>query len=121
MIMDDDEMVRDIAREMLSILGHEVVEACDGEEAVALFIRYRNEGNPIDVIIMDLTIPGGMGGKEAVGEILALDPGARVVVSSGYSSDPVMASYKEYGFLAAVAKPYQMQDLAQGIEACLTG
>ena len=121
MIMDDEKMVRGIAGEMLSLLGHEVVQACDGEEALSLFTRYRDEGNPIDLIIMDLTIPGGMGGQEAVGHILALDPDARVIVSSGYSSDPVMANYRQYGFSASVAKPYQMQELVQGVEACLQG
>lgn len=119
MIMDDEEMVRDITRVMLETLGHEVVLACDGEEAIALFTRYRDEGNPLDVIIMDLTIPGGMGGKEAVGKILAIDPAARVIVSSGYSGDPVMANCQEYGFAVAMGKPFLLQDLAQGIEQCL--
>jgi len=66
---------------------------------------------------MDLTIPGGMGGKEAVAKILAIDPHARVIVSSGYSSDPVMADYEKYGFSAAISKPYLLQDLARGIES----
>jgi len=119
LIMDDEEMVRDIARDMLIMLGHEVEAACDGEEAIAIFTRSLEEGNPVDVVIMDLTIPGGMGGKEAVRKILAIAPDARVIVSSGYSSDPVMANYQQYGFTAAIGKPYQLQDLAAGIEMCL--
>lgn len=120
MVMDDEEMVRDIAQAMLTKLQYEVLLAADGDEAIALFSKYRDEGNPVDVIIMDLTIPGGKGGKETVKKILAIDPKAKVIVSSGYSSDPVMANYKEYGFTAAISKPYQMQDIVRGINSTLS-
>jgi PAS domain S-box-containing protein len=119
MLMDDDEVILDIAQEMLETLGHEVILACDGEEAIALFEKYRENGAPVDVIVMDLTIPGGMGGKEAVLRILDIDPDARVIVSSGYSNDPVMANYQQYGFAAAIDKPYLLQDFVKGIEKCL--
>ncbi|MCX5864103.1 MAG: ATP-binding protein [Deltaproteobacteria bacterium] len=112
LIMDDDEMLRDVAKAMLTSLGHEVMLAADGNEAIEV---YKKSGNTIDLIIMDLTIPGGMGGKDAVGEILKLNPAAKVVVSSGYSNDPIMARFGEYGFCAALVKPYQLSDFTKVI------
>jgi PAS domain S-box-containing protein len=111
MVMDDEEMVRMISQKMLSCFGYEVVLAKDGAEAVAAFKEARESIAPIDLIIMDLTIPGGMGGEEAVQEIHTIDPAAKVIVSSGYSNDPIMANYQDYGFVAALVKPFQLQDL----------
>ena len=116
MIMDDEEIVRTVVNAMLSYLGYDVIEAGDGKEALALYQTCRDEGRPIDLVIMDLTIPGGMGGKEAVQELLVLDPAARVIVSSGYSNDPVMANFRQYGFLAAAVKPFEMEDLVRAIQ-----
>lgn len=111
MIMDDEEMIRDITVSMLTMLGHEAMEAGNGREAVELYQREYAAGRPIDLVIMDLTIPGGMGGKEAAQAILALNPEAKLVVSSGYSNDPVMAHFQEYGFTAAIGKPFQLQEM----------
>ncbi len=116
MIMDDEEIVRTVVSSMLTHLGYEVVEARDGKEALFLYRSYRDEDRPIDFVIMDLTIPGGMGGKEAVQEILALDPAAKVIVSSGYSNDPVMANCRQYGFSAAINKPFQMEDIVRALQ-----
>ena len=110
MIMDDEQSVRDVANAMLTHLGHEVVLVADGAEAIEVYREHHNSGRTIDFIIMDLTIPGGMGGKEAVKEILAIDQDAKVIVSSGYSNDPIMADCRQYGFCAAMVKPYQLQD-----------
>lgn len=115
LIMDDDAMVRDIAQQMLSHLGPEVVLAPDGEETVTCYQQAIDTTKPFDLVIMDLTIPGGMGGKEAIQEILKFDQDARAIVSSGYSNDPVMADFKKYGFCAAIAKPFQLQDLSRVI------
>ncbi len=82
-------------------------------------MTHKGDGTPIEIVIMDLTIPGGMGGKEAVTKILDIDSAAKVIVSSGYSTDPVMANYEDYGFSAAIEKPYLLQDFVQGIEQCL--
>lgn len=112
LIMDDDKMIRDVAKAMLTKLGHEVVLAMDGDEAIKAF---RDAENTIDLVIMDLTIPGGMGGKEAVREILRINPAAKVVVSSGYSNDPIMANFKDYGFCSALVKPYQFHELSNVI------
>lgn len=115
LIMDDDEMVKNVAKAMLVQLGHEVVLAADGEEATRLFQDAKNTSAKFDLVIMDLTIPGGMGGQEAVKKILAIDSDAKVVVSSGYSNDPVMAKFKDYGFCSAIVKPYQLQELSKVI------
>jgi CheY-like chemotaxis protein len=113
LVMDDEQFVQDIAKQMLVRLGHEVLQAEDGEEAIEIFKEHRKSGQPVDVIIMDLTIPGGMGGKDAVQEILKIDPEAKVIVSSGYSNDPVMADYRKYGFKAAIAKPFLLAELKE--------
>jgi CheY-like chemotaxis protein len=115
LVMDDEEMVRNILQEMLCRTGHEVLLAKDGIEAVQAYREAMENGDPIDLIIMDLTIPGGIGGKEAVQKILAINPEAKVVVSSGYSNDPVMANFKDYGFCSAIAKPYQLSELTRVI------
>ncbi|BCL62355.1 hypothetical protein DGMP_30480 [Desulfomarina profundi] len=119
MVMDDDAMVQDISRAILTRLGHDYQFAPDGEEAVALYKKDYLSGNQADLIIMDLTIPGGMGGKDAVKEILAVNPEAKVLVSSGYSNDPIMANYEEYGFCGAIVKPYQMKELKVTIQEAL--
>ena len=111
LIMDDDQTVREIAASMLRFIGCNVEEAEDGKEAIALYQKAQQDGAPFDIVIMDLTIPGGMGGKEAIVALLNVDPQARVIVSSGYANDPIMASYKEYGFCGVLPKPFKMDDL----------
>jgi PAS domain S-box-containing protein len=117
MIMDDDPMIQDIARSQLSHLGHRVCSAADGNEAINSYKKMLDAGDRVDVVIMDLTIPGGMGGKEAVHELLALDPDARVIVASGYSNDTVLANFKDYGFSAAISKPFNLHELRQVLAA----
>jgi two-component system cell cycle sensor histidine kinase/response regulator CckA len=112
-------MVRKVAKEMLMQLGHEVTLTTNGEEAIRLYQEGMNAGSLFDLVIMDLTIPGGMGGKEAVNAVLNIDHKAKVIVSSGYSNDPIMANYKDYGFCAAIVKPFQLQDLSKMISRIL--
>jgi PAS domain S-box-containing protein len=119
MVMDDDQMLRDLAKAQLRALGHEAVLVADGEEAICAYHRLREEGRPADLVIMDLTIPGGMGGQEAAKRLLEEDPDARLIVASGYSNDPVLAEYKTYGFRAAVAKPFSLKELRRAIAAAL--
>lgn len=119
MIMDDDEMIRDVALAILEYSGFEVQLTANGEESLALYGKDFGSGCQADVIIMDLTVPGGMGGEAAVKEILKIHPEARVIVSSGYSNDPVMANFKDYGFCAAIVKPYQSQELQAIIQQAL--
>ncbi|OGQ85506.1 MAG: hypothetical protein A2512_00595 [Deltaproteobacteria bacterium RIFOXYD12_FULL_56_24] len=113
LLMDDDEMVRTVAKAMLVHLGHAVVLAADGNEAIAI---YKESGESIGLVIMDLTIPGGMGGKEAVQKILHINPNAKVMVSSGYSNDPIMAEFAKYGFCGALVKPYQLKEFEKVIK-----
>ncbi|ADH85120.1 ATP-binding protein [Desulfurivibrio alkaliphilus] len=113
LLMDDEEMVRRVAARILQQLGCQVQETTDGEAAISAYRQAREEGQPFDLVIMDLTIPGGMGGKEAVKEIRRLDPQARVIVSSGYANDPIMAEPEKYGFDGVISKPYLLKDLEQ--------
>ena len=115
LVMDDEASVRAVARAMLARLGYEVLSAANGDEAVALYRDARRDGRPIDVVVMDLTVPGAMGGAEALRHLRAIDPGVRAVVSSGYSNDPVIARHREYGFVGLVTKPYTLEDLARAV------
>lgn len=121
LIMDDEDIIREIAGEFLGNMGYEVVCAKDGNEALDVYAKYKDKGSPIDVVIMDLVIPGGMGGKECIRKLLELDPGARVIVSSGYSSDPVMSDYKKFGFCDVIAKPYKITELNGVVQKVLKG
>ncbi|WP_205747819.1 response regulator [Desulforhopalus sp. IMCC35007] len=108
LVMDDEDMVGEIACQMLDFLGFDAVHVFDGQAAVETFQVHKNNGEPFNAVIMDLTIPGGMGGKEAVTEILAVDATAKVFVSSGYSTDPAMVNYREFGFTGVIVKPFDL-------------
>jgi CheY-like chemotaxis protein len=119
LVMDDEEVVRAIAQAMLEQLGYAVDCAKDGAEAVALYTERKAAGVPYDAVVFDLTIPGGMGGQEAIGVLLKIDPAVRAIVSSGYSNDPVMANYRQYGFSAVLKKPYRLQEMSTILQQCL--
>ena len=121
LLMDDEQDIRTVGSEMLQALGYTVVCTRDGAEAVERYRQAQEAGDAFDAVILDLTIPGGMGGKEAVTRLLALDPFAAVIVSSGYSNDPVMAQFRQYGFQGAVGKPYQLKDLSAVLHEVLAG
>jgi CheY-like chemotaxis protein len=118
LIMDDEEPVRNLLQSTLSHLGCEVLTASDGAEAISLYRRALEKNERIDIVIMDLTVPGGMGGQEAIGELLALDPDARVIVSSGYSNDPVIAHFSDHGFRGILIKPYRLAELKSALKKC---
>lgn len=111
LIMDDQEVIRNIVDKMLSSFGFQVESAVDGEEAINLYKKAKKSGEPFNAVILDLTVPGGMGGKEAIKKLLEIDPNVKAVVSSGHSNDPVMAEFKKYGFTDVVAKPYRTQEI----------
>jgi CheY-like chemotaxis protein len=115
--MDDEETIRILSVNILEFLGYTVTTCSSGEEAVRLYREARESGSPFFAAIMDLTVPAGMGGKEAAKQILTYDPSARLIVSSGYSNDPVMAQHAEYGFCAAVVKPYRCAEIQQALES----
>ncbi len=119
LLMDDDAMVRKVACAMLEACGYETLAAVDGGEALVLYQQAGEEGQGIDLVILDLTVPGAMGGVEALGKLREIDPAVRAIVSSGYSSDPVMANYQEYGFLEAVRKPYLLESLIAAVQKAL--
>jgi len=113
MIMDDEQVVREIASRMLQKGGYSTVQAEDGNEALKKYKETMNTNKPLDLVIMDLTVPGGMGGLETIKKLKQLDPNARAIVSSGYSNDPVMADHEKYGFIGVLDKPYLKSKLLQ--------
>jgi PAS domain S-box-containing protein len=119
LVMDDEEMIRDLATAMLEELGYRVTTCTNGEEAVAVYKAAFEAGACFSAVIMDLTIPGGMGGREAARGILNIDPRARLIVSSGYSNDPIIADFRRYGFAAAALKPYSVADIADVLKNLL--
>jgi PAS domain S-box-containing protein len=119
LVMDDEESVRGVAAGMLAALGCEVECAPDGARAVELYRRAGERGRPFAAVLMDLTVPGGMGGREAARALLSLDPGARIIASSGYSTDPVMADPRAHGFRSTIAKPYTAAELSRVLAAVL--
>jgi signal transduction histidine kinase len=121
LVMDDEQIVREIASEMLAALGYEAAFAQDGAEAIELYRRALQENRRFDLVIMDLTVPGGMGGREAIASLLALDPQVRAIVSSGYSSDPIMADFHAHGFKGVISKPYSLKSFSAAIDGVLRG
>ncbi|MGD0816802.1 MAG: ATP-binding protein [Methanomassiliicoccales archaeon] len=119
LIMDDEEPILEVGSELLRMNGYTVDCAYKGEEALTLYSKAWEEGEPYHVVILDLTIRGGMGGKETISKLLEMDPNARAIVSSGYSNDPVMANYKDYGFLGMVPKPYGIRDMLDEVRRVL--
>ena len=119
LLMDDEEMLLVMSTQMLASMGHETTVATDGTQAVELYRQALADGRPFDVTLMDLTIPGGMGGKEAGRIILELNPQAIMIASSGYSNDPIMANPRQYGFTESIAKPYKLKELAATIARVL--
>jgi PAS domain S-box-containing protein len=121
LVMDDEEPVREVVSQMLKDIGYEVEFANDGSELIFHYVQARNSGQPFDAVIMDLTIPGGMGGKEAISKLMEIDPKAKAIVSSGYATDPIIAQYEAYGFCGAVPKPYRIQDLSEALADLIDG
>jgi PAS domain S-box-containing protein len=112
LLLDDDEVIREVAGDILEHLGYAVEFAKDGVEAIDLFERARKAAQPFAAVILDLTIPGGMGGKDALTEMLKTDPSVKAVVSSGYANNPIMADYRAHGFSACISKPYTVTELS---------
>lgn len=119
LVMDDEEIIRDMTAEMLDYFGYQATTCLNGAEAVTQFKIARETGTPFAAVIMDLTIPGGMGGKETAEQILSIDPKACLIVSSGYSNDPIMSDFRKYGFAGAVAKPYNINEFGKLLSSVL--
>lgn len=121
LLMDDEENVRKVAGRMLKKLGYEVEFAGDGAEAIELYKKAKESGKPFDVVIMDLTVPGGMGGLEAIRTLREIDPHAKAIVSSGYSTDPIMSNFREHGFCGVAPKPYKLDELGRILNEVIKG
>ncbi|UNC91464.1 PAS domain-containing hybrid sensor histidine kinase/response regulator [Candidatus Contubernalis alkaliaceticus] len=121
LVVDDEDDVRNTIGEMLSWLNYQVYYAKDGVEAINIYIEEKNKSQPFDLIVMDLTIPGGMGGKKTIKKLKQLDPEVKAIVSSGYSEDPVMSSYKDYGFKGVIKKPFRIEELSVVIHETIQG
>ena len=113
LVMDDDSRLREVYDRLLTHLGYTPTVVSSGEEALESYQQARESGTPFAAVIMDLTIPGAMGGKEAVRRLLEIDPDAVAIISSGYSNDPVMANYKDYGFKDVIGKPFTAEKLSR--------
>ncbi len=120
LIMDDEVLIREVATAMLEELGYRVECTGNGAEAVELYLLRKSEGNPFAAVILDLTVPGGMGGRETVVRLHQFDPQVRAIVSSGYADDPVMAEFRSYGFSGVLSKPYRPQELVKAVQKVLT-
>jgi len=113
LFMDDKENIKNMVKHMLNHLGYEVELATDGAEAIELYKEAKASGQGFDAVILDLTIPGGMGGVEAIGKLYEIDPEIKAIVSSGYANDPIMSGYEANGFKGAIAKPYEVEELSK--------
>ena len=116
LVMDDAKSVRDVTGAMLTHIGYDVEFAREGREAIALYRAAKESNDPFDAVILDLSVQGGMGGKEAIQLLVEVDPQVKAIISSGFSGDPIMSEYQEYGFKTAILKPYKMEELEQVLE-----
>ena len=121
LVMDDEASLRKMVGRMLKNLGYESEFAKDGAETIEMYKRAKEAEKPYDAVILDLTIPGGMGGKEAINKLLEIDPEVKAIVSSGYSDDPVLANFQEYGFKGMMPKPFESRSLSKVLHEVLQG
>jgi PAS domain S-box-containing protein len=119
LVMDDEDFIRKLASDMLRKIGYTVKVAKDGEEAIQLYKQAIESGQAFDAVILDLTIPGGMGGKETIQQLLLIDENVKAIVSSGYSNDPAMSNHSRYGFKKAVKKPYLIQEISEALQSVI--
>ncbi|MFC1839750.1 PAS domain S-box protein [Thermodesulfobacteriota bacterium] len=119
LVMDDEASLRKMVERMLGNLGYESEFAQDGAEAIRMFKEAKEGGKPYDAVILDLTIPGGMGGKEVIKKLLEIDPELKAIVSSGYSDDPVLANFQDYGFKGMMPKPFESLSLGKVLHEVL--
>jgi PAS domain S-box-containing protein len=113
LVLEDDASVRAVVERMLAKLGYESVLAQEGQEALELYAKARRSREPFDTVILDLTIPGGMGGLEVLQKLLSQDSQTKAIVSSGYADDPVMANFQNFGFRGVITKPYRIAELSE--------
>ena len=116
LLMDDEQIILDVTLEVLKFLGYSVMFAREGAAAIELYKKENDAGVPFDLVILDLSVPDGMGGKEAIALLKAFDPEVNAVVSTGFSNDPVVLDFASYGFSGKLTKPYKINDLKKVLE-----
>jgi CheY-like chemotaxis protein len=116
LLMDDEQIILDVTLEMLRFLGYDVTFALDGTAALGLYKQEKEAGAPFDLVILDLSVSEGLGGKDAIALLKAYDPAIMAIVSSGYSNDPVVQNFMQYGFSGRLSKPYKINDLKEILE-----
>ena len=116
LLMDDEQIILDVTNEVLAFLGYSVMFARDGSAAVELYKREKEAGVPFDIVILDLSVPEGMGGKETMQKLREFDPSVKAIVSSGFANDPAVTNYTEFGFSGQLTKPYKITDLKAILE-----
>lgn len=116
LLMDDEQVILEVTDEVLRFLGYEVMFARDGAAAIDLYEQEKAKGNPFNLIILDLSVPEGMGGKEAFEKLHALDPAAKIVISSGFTNDPMLTDYASFGLSGVLAKPYRITEIKALLE-----
>lgn len=120
LLMDDDPLISTVAAKMIMSLGHQVVTVPGGEELLKTYTEAKEQGAAFDLLILDLTIPQGMGGAETLAKVRAFDPGVKALVSSGHTHDPVVEGFQKYGFIGVINKPYRLEELKQAIQEALS-
>jgi len=113
LFMDDQPYIRRMVAKMLTYLGYEVEFAKNGSEAIEMYKRAKESGQSFDAVILDLTVPGEMGGECAIGKLIEIDPDVKAIITSGYSNNPIMSEYEQYGFSASITKPYTINELSK--------
>ena len=119
LVMDDEKVIREVVSRMLKRMGYEVITTRNGRETLSVYRQALDKGKTFDLLILDLTIPGGMGGKETIRELLKINPEIKAVVSSGYSTDAIMADYRSFGFAGLVTKPFNIKELRKTLTEVL--
>jgi PAS domain S-box-containing protein len=121
LVMDDEEPIQQLLHRALTEVGYDVSLTGDGEESVEQYARAREAGDPFDAVILDLTVPGKMGGREAIKKLIEIDPGVRAIASSGYSTDPVISDFRSHGFRGVIVKPYRISELREVLREVVDG
>jgi nitrogen-specific signal transduction histidine kinase len=121
LIMDDNPHIRAIERANLEMMGHEVTDAQDGQEAIDAYKKALQSGTLFDLVILDLTVQQGLGGQLAMEHLLKIDPGVRAIIASGYVDDPVIGNYANYGFQGALQKPFKAEEMNELVKKVLEG
>jgi CheY-like chemotaxis protein len=119
LLMDDEQIILDVTGEILTFLKYDVMTAKDGQAAVDLYKKEKAAGSPFDMVILDLSVPNGLGGKETIELLRTVDPDVKAVVSSGYTNDPVVQDFSRYGFSERLTKPYNIKEMRNLLESVI--